>query len=90
MTFEIGARIKTRAKRRDGHTRLPGYLERKPGVVHAAIGTYPLPDENARDPVHARSSRLYTVEFRASDIWGEGADGRIYADLFEDYLEEAP
>lgn len=87
MTFEVGARIRTRPQSRNGHTRLPRYLEQKPGIVRMFLGEYLLPDENARNPTLAPHSRLYTVEFDGRDIWGEGGEGRIYADLFEEYLE---
>lgn len=86
MTHEIGARIRTRPQRLDGHTRLPHYLERKPGVVRAVLGEYPLPDRSASNPMHAPRTWLYTIEFQGRDVWPDG-EGRIYADLFEEYLE---
>ena len=53
-----------------------------------SLGAYPLADENAVDPRRARLSPLYTVEFKASDVWNDPkSSGVIRADLFEEYLE---
>lgn len=90
MAFERGAAVRTRAQRTAGHTRLPAYLQQKPGIVRDVLGEFPLPDENARDGVRARRSRLYAVEFKASDVWGEASEGKVHADLFEEYLEATP
>ncbi len=88
MSFETGARVRTRAQRRHDHTRLPGYLQCKPGVVLQALGEFPLADERARAPRNARFSQLYTVCFASRDVWDDaGDDGTICADLFEEYLE---
>jgi nitrile hydratase len=89
VAFEPGARIRTRAQRPAGHTRLPAYLQRKNGVVRAILGEFPWPDENAHDGAHARLSRLYSIEFDAREIWGECGEGTISADLFEEYMENA-
>jgi nitrile hydratase subunit beta len=87
VRYRIGDRVSTTKKRSSGHTRLPAYLQQKPGTVVRWIGSFPLPDENAVNPKAARSSDLYTVAFRASDIFEGGpANDRIYADLFDDYL----
>lgn len=88
MTFEAGARVRTRRQRAEGHTRLPGYLQCKAGVVVQALGQFPLADDRAREPKNARFSELYTVCFASRDVWGDAEDdGTICADLFEEYLE---
>ena len=89
MILPDGTRVVTREQRAGGHTRLPFYLQKKPGVVATFLGTFPLPDDNARDSKTARRSRLYTVTFNAADVFGPGARGRICADLFEEYFEAA-
>ena len=89
MILRDGTRIVTREQRTGGHTRLPFYLQQKPGVVATFLGTFPLPDDNARDPETARKSRLYTVTFDAGEVFGQEARGRICADLFEEYFEAA-
>lgn len=89
MPFEPGARIRTRAQRADGHTRLPRYLEMSPGTVVRRLGEYAFADERSEGNVNARRDALYTVEFTARDVWGQEArpGDVIAADLFESYLE---
>ena len=89
MTFDSGTRIRTKAQHIEGHTRLPSYLQRKPGVIIMSLGAFLLADENAVDSRHARKNELYTVEFEASDVWNDPQSaGAIRADLFEEYLEQ--
>jgi len=87
--FEVGARVRTRAQRRGGHTRLPGYLQRKSGVVARVLGAFALSDERAAGAGIARNDSVYTVVFMARDLWGPqvAAGDTIAADLFEAYLE---
>lgn len=88
MPFAVGQRVRTKAQRRAGHTRLPGYLQKRRGTIVRALGSFPLADERAVTPETARSSELYTVCFEASEVWPDGGwSGSICADLFEDYLE---
>lgn len=78
--FEIGALVRTREQRKDGHTRLPGYLQHRRGRVVHVLGAYRFADEAAEHGARARTQMLYTVEFEH--------DGHaVRADLFESYLE---
>jgi hypothetical protein len=91
VAFEIGERVRTRAQNAAGHTRLPAYWQRKPGVVAKALGEFPLADERASGRGGAPEQRLYTVRFVARDVWPDAPAGdAIAADLFEAYLEPAP
>jgi hypothetical protein len=91
MSFEIGERVRTRAAATAGHTRLPAYLQRRPGVVAKVLGEFPLADERASGRRDAPTERLYTVCFVARDVWPDAPAGdAIAADLFEAYLEPAP
>ncbi len=87
--FEPGDRVRTLAQRKSGHTRLPGYLQRKPGIVERRIGEFAFADERAAGRPGARREALYTVRFAARDVWGGRATAgdSIAADLFESYLE---
>ena len=69
------------------HTRLPGYLRGRRGVVEAYRGAHVLPDASALNEDVAEP--LYTVGFAAAELWPEAADSpdRIFADLWERYLE---
>lgn len=78
--FEIGALVRTREQRTDGHTRLPRYLQHRRGRVVHVLGAYRFADEAAERGALAKTQTLYTVEF---DYDGHA----VRADLFESYLE---
>lgn len=88
--FAEGDRIRTRLTNPAGHTRLPDYARDKPGVVLAHRGCHVLPDSNA----HGRGEtpeHLYSIEFRACDLWGESADPHqtVILDAWESYFGPA-
>jgi nitrile hydratase beta subunit len=84
--FRPGDRVRTRHLNPAHHTRLPRYLRGHEGEIIAWHGAHVFPDSNARgrgeDPHH-----LYTVRFRASELWGTESRDVIHADLWEPYLE---
>ena len=86
--FSAGDRIRVRDTRARGHTRQPGYVTGKPGVVVAHLGTTVFPDAHAVGR-RARPEHLYTVAFDASDLWGDAAETgtEVRVDLYEPYLE---
>ncbi len=72
-----------------GHTRLPGYLRGRAGVVELIQPAAVLPDTNAvfqgENPQH-----VYSVRFDSRELWGADADPfAVTAELFESYLEAA-
>lgn len=73
------------------HTRLPGYLRGKPGVIDLVYdGCYAYFPGPADGLGPARPS--YSVRFDPQDIWGDDMSepgSVIYADLFELYLAAA-
>ena len=89
--FSIGTRARVRLGNPAGHTRIPGYLRGRCGEIIALAGSFNLPDEGARG-VRSAIQPLYTVRFRAQEIWGADApaDVSVTADLWESYLEFAP
>ena len=84
--FRPGDKVRTRQINPVHHTRLPRYLRGHVGEIIACHGAHVFPDSNSRglgeDPRF-----LYTLRFRASDIWGNGSRDLIHADLWEPYLE---
>jgi nitrile hydratase len=88
--YKVGDKVRTRNIHPVTHTRLPRYLRGHVGEIALLHGTHVFPDTNAHgkgeDP-----QPLYTVRFRARDIWGEARHPRdeISADLWEPYLEPA-
>ena len=69
-----------------GHTRLPRYLRGHAGEVVAVHGAHVFPDSNAHGGGE-NPQWLYTVRFRASDLWGNASRDTVHADLWEPYLE---
>lgn len=80
MGFETGARVRTRAQRNTGHTRLPRYLAGRSGRIVSVLGDFRFADVAAECGTDAPAQTLYTVEF-------DDADHTVHADLFESYLE---
>ena len=88
MTYPAGTRVRVRAFDPDRHTRMPRYVRGQAGVVVAALGRWPLPDDSARDIEPSRVENCYAVRFSAADLWGSG-DHTVTVDLWESYLDRA-
>ena len=88
--FSVGERIRVRNERAGGHTRQPGYVTGRPGLITAYHGATLFPDAHAVGR-RARPQHLYTVVFDGRDLWGDAAepDTEVRIDLFEAYLEAA-
>ena len=88
--FQIGDAVRTRNIHPTTHTRLPRFARDKPGVIVLLHGAHVFPDTSAL--LQGENPQpLYTVEFRATDLWGEIANPRdtVRIDLWEDYLAPA-
>ncbi|WP_204261996.1 nitrile hydratase subunit beta [Blastococcus saxobsidens] len=92
--FRAGQPVRTRTINPSGHTRLPRYARGRVGTVLAVRGAHVFPDRHAvplgqePDPT---PEWLYTVEFRAEELWGQDADPTVTVsiDAWEPYLEAA-
>jgi nitrile hydratase subunit beta len=88
--FKVGDRVRARKINPTGHTRLPRYVRGREGVVDRHRGIFVFPDTNAHfqgeGPQH-----LYSVRFRAQELWGESASPKdsVYLDMWDSYLEHA-
>ena len=86
--FKSGGRARVRNLHPEGHTRLPGYLRGATGEIIRYHKAHVFPDSNAlgegENPQH-----LYTLRFKARDVFGVNNDDGLQADLFEPYLEAA-
>ncbi|MEM6577315.1 MAG: nitrile hydratase subunit beta [Pseudomonadota bacterium] len=85
--FELGDVVRTINTPVAGHTRLPGYARGHEGRIIARHGGHLFPDAGARG-VH-EGNHLYTVEFDASELWGDSAPDTVCLDLWEAYLVRA-
>lgn len=84
--FQIGDMVRTNARPIPGHTRLPAYARGARGMITAHHGAHLYADAGARGDHIAH--HLYTVEFRARDLWpdAENPDDTVCLDLWEPYL----
>jgi nitrile hydratase len=87
--FKPGDGILTKRQGHAGHTRLPRYARGKRGRIAAAHGAFLVADRNSVGD--QTPEMLYTVVFRAPDLWGAEADPRdtLTLDLWDRYLEPA-
>ena len=88
MTYPVGTRVRVRACDPDRHTRVPRYVRGQTGVIVAALGVWPVPDDSARGIDPPRVETCYAVCFSAADLWGSG-DHTVTVDLWESYLDRA-
>jgi nitrile hydratase len=88
--FAVGDQVRVRYTRAVPYTRQPGYVTGKPGTIVAHLGSTLFPDAKAVGR-HALPQHLYTVAFRAEDLWGAAAEPgvEVRVDLYESYLEAA-
>lgn len=88
--FAIGQRVRTRSGAVAHHTRLPGYVRGKVGVIERLHGTHVFADAHA----HGQGEQpqpLYTVVFEGRELWGDDAAAglRVSVDAWQSYLEPA-
>lgn len=86
--FAVGDRVRVRNQHKSTHTRLPGYIRNRCGVVCRIHGAHVFPDSHAQglgeDP-----QWLYNVCFDSNELWGEERShpGQVCVDCWEPYLE---
>jgi nitrile hydratase subunit beta len=92
MTFAVGDEVRVADRTHVGHHRTPGYLKGKRGTVVRAHRTFTNPETRAYGDDGLPRLRLYFVEFGHDEVraTSAGTRDRLYADLFEHWLEPAP
>ncbi len=88
--FRCGERVRTRSLPVAHHTRLPGYLRGKTGVIERIHGVHVFADSHAQG-LGENPEWLYTVVFEAPQVWGPGADAgdSVSFEAWQPYLERA-
>lgn len=90
-TFKVGQKVRVKDMPPAVHTRLPGYLRNKTGIVDVVYkGAYLYADHVPTDGL-ATAQPVYLVKFSTRDIWSDIPDSGdiLYNDFFEVYLEAA-
>jgi nitrile hydratase len=85
--FSVGDAVRVREWHPLGHTRAPGYVKGKRGVVVRLDGVFSVPDVEFHCD-RTREEPTYSVRFESSVLWGESGDP-VHVDLWESYLEPA-
>jgi nitrile hydratase len=87
--FMVGDRVRAACRHTPGHVRLPRYVRGHPGEIVKDNGNQLFPDTHAHSG-EVDLQRLYTVSFRATDLWGQDANPHdsVRLDLWEAYLDE--
>jgi nitrile hydratase len=82
--------VQVAARPHEGHHRTPGYLKGKIGIIERMHASFTNPETRAYGTDGLPKQPLYLVSFAQHDVWsayrGRG-DDRIYADVFEHWLE---
>ncbi len=86
--FGPGDRVRARNGRVAHHTRLPGYVHGRQGVVERVHGPHVFADAHARG-LGEQPQWLYSVAFEGAELWGASATPglRVSIDAWEPYLE---
>ena len=89
--FAVGQPVRMHLGKADHHTRLPGYVQGKRGVVEHVHGVHVFADSNAQG-LGEKPQWLYTVVFDEAELWGGQAAPQnlsVSVDAWESYLEAA-
>jgi nitrile hydratase beta subunit len=87
--FTVGQRVRARSDLVSHHTRLPGYVRGKQGVIERVHGAHVFADANSQG-LGESPQWLYTVLFEGRELWGSQDSVRqqqLSVDAWESYLE---
>jgi len=91
MSYCVGDRVRVANRGHEGHHRTPGYLKGKTGTVQRVHAPFANPETRAYGAEGLPERPLYLVGFIQREVWPEyrgHARDRIYADIFEQWLED--
>jgi nitrile hydratase beta subunit len=89
--YAPGQRVRTRDALPPHHTRLPGYVRGKRGVIERVHGAHVFADTHAQG-LGEQPQWLYTVAFDETELWGDltpRQNATVSVDAWEPYLEPA-
>jgi len=89
--FALGQWVRTSAAVPRHHTRLPGYVRGKRGIIERVHGAHVFADARAQGQGE-QPQWLYTVSFDEKELWGASTprqDFGVSVDAWEPYLEPA-
>ena len=74
--FKLGDRVRARAAHVGHHTRLPGYVHGRRGVIERVHGPHVFAEAHAQG-LGEQPQWLYTVAFDGAELWGANATPRL-------------
>ena len=88
--FAVGQPVRTRSVPVPHHSRLPGYVRGRRGVIEHSHGMHVFADANAQG-LGEQPQWLYTVVFDGEELWGDAAPIglKVSVDAWEPYIEAA-
>ena len=88
QAFAVGERVRVKNEFTSGHTRMPGYIRGKAGVVVAVSPPYPFPDAAGHGMAETWEP-TYDVRFRSQELWPDSSDAAlVHVGVFQSYLEK--
>jgi nitrile hydratase len=86
--FAVGDAVRVRDVQFAGHTRCPGYVRGRQGVVVGLEVRAPVPELEAHLQQKV-DEQTYAVRFAARELWGDTAEPNnvVHVDLYDRYLE---
>jgi hypothetical protein len=88
QSFVIGEKVRVKNEFTSGHTRMPGYIRGKTGVVVAISPSYPFPDAAGHGMAETWEP-TYDVRFRSEELWPASSDpALVHVGVFQSYLEK--
>ncbi len=86
--LSVGDRVRVLSDAPQGHTRIPGYIRGRIGLVVEHHGAHVFPDKNAKG--QRTAEHLFSVAFLSSDVWDSQDHQTSFTlrlDMWEPYLE---
>ena len=93
MSYRAGQRVRVSSREHVGHHRTPAYVKGKLGSIERVHAAFTNPETRAYGGDGFPKQPLYLVGFAQRDLWPDyrgPAGDRIYLDLYEHWLEDAP
>ena len=86
--FGVGDNVRVRDRRPFGHTRCPGYVRNKAGVVERVEEPAAVPEIEAHRQEQVLEP-IYGVRFDGAELWGDASERgtSVHVDLYERYLD---
>jgi nitrile hydratase subunit beta len=90
VKYQPGQPVRVSGRPQSGHHRTPGYLMGQRGTVERMHASYANPETRAYGAEGLHKVPLYLVSFTQRELWpeyGGSAADKLYADIFEHWLE---